>query len=152
VNATVATTDAARFERAALIVNTRARRGREQVARARRLLATLGVSLAVFYAPRGSARLPATVRAALDAGCDLIILGGGDGTVSAAVDLLAHHRAVLGLLPLGTANDFARTLGIPADLDAACAVIARGKRRRHRPGSRRRPLLRQRGLHRAGRA
>jgi len=67
------------------------------------------------------------VRGALDAGCDLIILGGGDGTVSAAVDLLAHRRAVLGLLPLGTANVFARTLGIPDDLEGACATIARGK-------------------------
>jgi len=125
--ATAATADAARFERAALIVNTRARRGREQAARARQVLATWGVPLAVSYAPRSSARLPALVRAALDAGCDLIILGGGDGTVSAAVDLLAHRHAVLGLLPLGTANDFARTLGISTDLDAACAVIARGK-------------------------
>jgi len=127
VSAMTVTRDGAQFERAALIVNPRARRGREQAARARGLLATLGVPLAVSYAPRSSSRLPALVRAALDAGCDLIILGGGDGTVSAAVDPLAHHRAVLGLLPLGTANDFARTLGIPADLEEACATIARGK-------------------------
>ncbi len=127
MSATTAPRDVARFERAGLIVNTRARQGRQQVAHARRLLAAAGVPIAKTYALRSSSRLSATVGAALDAGCDLIILGGGDGTVSAVVDLLAHHRAVLGLLPLGTANDFARTLGIPDDLEGACATIARGK-------------------------
>jgi len=127
VSATGTTTDAARFERAALIVNTRARQGRQQVDHARRLLAAGDVPIAKTYALRGSSHLSGAVRGALDAGCDLIILGGGDGTVSAAVDLLAHRRAVLGLLPLGTANDFARTLGIPDDLEGACATIARGK-------------------------
>ncbi len=127
MSATTTPRDAARFERAALIVNTRARQGRQQVAHARRLLATAGVPIAKTYALRSSSRLSAAVSAALDAGCDLIILGGGDGTVSAVLDLLAHRHAVLGLLPLGTANDFARTLGIPDDLEDACAAIARGK-------------------------
>jgi len=43
------------------------------------------------------------------------------------VDFLAHHDVTLGLLPLGTANDFARTLGIPSDVDEACEAIANGK-------------------------
>jgi diacylglycerol kinase (ATP) len=43
------------------------------------------------------------------------------------VDFLAHHDTVLGLLPLGTANDFARTLGIPPDVEGACRTIAEGK-------------------------
>jgi len=120
-------TSRAPYERAALVVNTRARQGRAQVDHARRLLTAAGVPIAKTYALRSSSRLPAVVRAALDAGCDLIILGGGDGTVSAVVDLLARRHAVLGLLPLGTANDFARTLGIPDDLEDACAAIARGK-------------------------
>jgi len=124
---TAVTRDATRFERAALIVNTRARQGRQHVDHARQLLGAAGVPVAQMYALRSSSRLSSTVRAALDAGCDLIILGGGDGTISAVVDVLAHQHAVLGLLPLGTANDFARTLGIPTDLEEACATIARGK-------------------------
>lgn len=56
-----------------------------------------------------------------------MIVGGGDGTLSTAVDHLAHHGVTLGVLPLGTANDFARTLQIPTDLDAACETIANGK-------------------------
>jgi len=120
-------THRAPFERAALVVNTRARRGRAQADHARRLLTAGGVPIANTYALRSSSRLSDAVSAALDAGCDLIILGGGDGTVSAVVDLLAHRHVALGLLPLGTANDFARTLGIPDDLEDACGAIARGK-------------------------
>jgi diacylglycerol kinase (ATP) len=43
------------------------------------------------------------------------------------VDFLANHNVILGLLPLGTANDFARTLGIPAEVYKACETIAKGK-------------------------
>jgi YegS/Rv2252/BmrU family lipid kinase len=43
------------------------------------------------------------------------------------VDFLAHNDTLLGLLPLGTANDFARTLGIPQDIEGACRTIAEGK-------------------------
>jgi diacylglycerol kinase (ATP) len=43
------------------------------------------------------------------------------------VDFLANSDTVLGLLPLGTANDFARTLGIPPDVEGACRTIAEGK-------------------------
>jgi diacylglycerol kinase (ATP) len=112
--------------RAALIVNIGSRRGRQEAARARRLLQAAGVSLQASYGLRHPDRLPETVRAALDSGCTLIILGGGDGSVSAVVAELAGRDAVLGLLPLGTANDFARGLGIPDDLEAACATIGRG--------------------------
>jgi YegS/Rv2252/BmrU family lipid kinase len=112
--------------RAALIVNARARRGEHYAAKARRLLQAQGVEVAASYALRSPARLPETVHTALGRGYDLIILGGGDGTISAVVDDLAHHHAVLGVLPLGTANDFVRTLGIPTDLAEACATIAHG--------------------------
>ncbi|MBE9190343.1 lipid kinase [Gloeocapsopsis crepidinum LEGE 06123] len=57
---------------------------------------------------------------------DLVIIGGGDGTLNAAVDGLVNTQLPLGILPLGTANDLARTLGIPNSLSAACQIIARG--------------------------
>lgn len=59
----------------------------------------------------------------------LVIVGGGDGTLNAAADAVAACGLPLGVLPLGTANDLARTLGLPLDLDAACAVIAEGRTR-----------------------
>jgi diacylglycerol kinase (ATP) len=115
--------------RAALIVNTRSRSGEQTFFEALDRLEELGVSLGATYAIRDPVRLPETVREVLHEGseCWLLILGGGDGSVSSVVDFLAHHDVVLGLLPLGTANDFARTLGIPADVEKACETIAGGK-------------------------
>lgn len=117
--------------RAALIVNTRSRSGERAFFEALDRLHDLGVPLGATYALRDPARLAETVREVLaeDSGerYDLVILGGGDGSVSSVVDYLVDHRAVLGLLPLGTANDFARTLEIPFDVAGACETIARGK-------------------------
>jgi diacylglycerol kinase (ATP) len=115
--------------RAALIVNTRSRSGERTFFRALDRLQELGVMLGPTYAVRDPVRLPETVRHVLDDGSEygLLILGGGDGSVSSVVDFLAHHDVVLGLLPLGTANDFARTLGIPSDIEGACQTIAGGK-------------------------
>lgn len=112
-----------------MIVNTRSRSGERTFFRALDRLQELGVTLGPTYAVRDPVRLPETVRDVLDDGSEyrFLILGGGDGSVSSVVDFLAHHDVVLGLLPLGTANDFARTLGIPADIEGACQTIARGK-------------------------
>jgi len=115
--------------RAALIVNTRSRSGERAFFEALERLQDLGVPLGVTYAIRDPARLPETVREVLDGDSDyrLLILGGGDGSVSSVVDFLAHRDVALGILPLGTANDFARTLEIPADIEGACQTVASGK-------------------------
>ncbi|PZP39204.1 MAG: lipid kinase [Pseudomonas fluorescens] len=55
-----------------------------------------------------------------------VIIGGGDGTMNAAARGLIAHKLPLGILPLGTANDLARTLGIPNDIKAAMEVILSG--------------------------
>jgi diacylglycerol kinase (ATP) len=115
--------------RGALIVNTRSRSGERTFFEALDRLQELGVPLGATYAIRDPVRLPETVREVLDEGSGyrFLILGGGDGSVSSVVDFLAHHEVILGLLPLGTANDFARTLGIPSDIEEACQTIASGK-------------------------
>lgn len=61
---------------------------------------------------------------------DLVIVGGGDGALNAAAPALLETGLPLGVLPLGTANDLARTLGIPTDLKLAADVIAAGDLRR----------------------
>jgi YegS/Rv2252/BmrU family lipid kinase len=60
----------------------------------------------------------------------LLVVGGGDGTISAAASALVGTDTRLGVLPLGTLNHFARDLNIPADLDEAARLIASGKDRR----------------------
>ena len=68
-------------------------------------------------------------RAIAERGDPLLIVGGGDGTISAAASALAGTDTILGILPLGTLNHFARDLGIPTDLDEAAGLIAAGRHR-----------------------
>lgn len=64
-------------------------------------------------------------------GAETIISGGGDGTINeiagALIDLNTAHRPVMGILPLGTANDFATSAGIPEDLGKALQLAILGK-------------------------
>lgn len=60
-------------------------------------------------------------------GIDVIMVGGGDGTVSAAAATLMDTGKVLAILPAGTMNLFARSLGIPQDLKAAITALAQGE-------------------------
>ncbi|MGB3681318.1 MAG: YegS/Rv2252/BmrU family lipid kinase [Rubrobacteraceae bacterium] len=115
-----------RFGRAALIVDSRSRAAWSAAAVALDYLGLLGVPVNTVLVLEDPARLPETVREAIADGHDLIVLGGGDGSVSSVAGILAESDAVLGLLPLGTANDFARTLGIPFELEKACLTVADG--------------------------
>jgi len=69
-------------------------------------------------------------RAAAEQEQPLLIVGGGDGTVSAVASALAGTGTALGILPLGTLNHFARDLDLPSDLDEAAMLIASGSERR----------------------
>jgi len=69
--------------------------------------------------------------AALRKGFDLVVAAGGDGTLNEVVNGVGENLgdARLGLIPLGTGNDFARTLGVPADIEAAIDLIVIGETR-----------------------
>ncbi|MBA1334716.1 MAG: Transcription regulator [contains diacylglycerol kinase catalytic domain] [Firmicutes bacterium] len=57
-------------------------------------------------------------------GCDVVVAVGGDGTVSEVVNGIPENRdTVLGVLPVGTGNDFARTLKLPLELDEAVRIL-----------------------------
>jgi YegS/Rv2252/BmrU family lipid kinase len=115
---------------AVLVVNGGARRGREDFERARDLLAEAGISATSAHLAGRSADVERIVAEAVAAGAMLVVVGGGDGTISAVVDHLAYKETLLGVLPLGTANSFARSVGIPLDLEGAVDVIARGREAR----------------------
>src|SRR5947208_2999391 len=68
-------------------------------------------------------------RAVAERGDALLVVGGGDGTISAAASALVCTDTRLGVLPLGTLNHFARDLKIPTDLDEAARLIASGQDR-----------------------
>lgn len=71
-------------------------------------------------------------RQAVSDGIGLVVAAGGDGTLNEVVNGLSldFGRARLGLLPLGTGNDFARSVGIPAGLEESLAVLREGRLRK----------------------
>jgi diacylglycerol kinase (ATP) len=113
--------------RAALVVNAHSRRGRALYEGARAGLEAAGFTLLGSYPVDRPGELEHSLAAAVDLDPDLLVAGGGDGTISTAARTLAHRDIALGLLPLGTTNNFARTVGVPLDLDAAVAVLTGGK-------------------------
>lgn len=66
---------------------------------------------------------------ALAEGAQLVVAGGGDGTINAVASVLAGTVVPLGVLPLGTLNHFAKDLGVPLDLDQAVANVLQGRAR-----------------------
>lgn len=61
---------------------------------------------------------------------DVVMIAGGDGSANFGARICLEKRAVLAVLPSGTANDFARNIGLPEHPDELCRVISRGSRRR----------------------
>ncbi len=109
-----------------LVVNTKSKSGREAFEYARRALADRGVPLMRCHAIAKPQRLSDVLDEALARGTRRILVGGGDGTISLVVSRLLGRDVTLGVLPLGTGNDFARSLGIPGTVEAGCDVIAQG--------------------------
>jgi len=112
-------------QRALLLVNPQARQGEDAQQQATQQLKQLGFELIEGNTdnPRQFSELIRYYRNQID----LVIIGGGDGSVNAAVEGLLDTELPLGILPLGTANNLARTLEIPASLLEACQIIAEGQ-------------------------
>lgn len=97
----------------------------------------LGETVRAAFAPTGREillelidgdEMADAIRAHMNA--SVIAVGGGDGTLGGAAQLLTGTRTALAILPLGTRNHLARALGIPLDLTEAASVAATGERRR----------------------
>jgi len=100
--------------RALLILNEKSRRGMRDGDLVCRILADLGVECERDAAARN---------------IEAVIVAGGDGTVISALPHVIARRLPLGIVPLGTFNDLAKTLDVPLDLHAACAAIVAGRTR-----------------------
>lgn len=105
-----------------------AARDRDIAGKTGQALEAAGVAARIELIEGGHCELRA--RAIAERGDPLLIVGGGDGTVAAAAAALVGTDTVLGILPLGTLNHFARDLGIPPDLGAAAELIAARSERR----------------------
>lgn len=91
------------------------------------ILSTLGdITLVPFEELGSAAEAPTCAR---ERGCDWVAVAGGDGTVGAVAAALVGTELTLGLIPVGTFNNFARSLAVPLDPIEACRRILRAERR-----------------------
>jgi len=116
-------------KRAILVVNAMSRSGEAAFEEAREKLEAAGLHLMETHAVRDPDAMAPTVKRAVSK-APMVIIGGGDGSLSSTVDHFVGTDTVFAILPMGTANSFARTLGVPLELDGAIEVIAYGIRKR----------------------
>ena len=133
LNVTSSPRSAPARRRALLLVNPKARRGRMALDGIRDRLARGGLDVTV----EAFSVLPELARdiVRLRQQTDCIVICGGDGTVSSGAMAVMESGLPMGIIPLGTANDLARTLGIPMDLMQAADLIVGGYERRIDLGS-----------------
>lgn len=112
-----------------LIVNAGSRRGADMFDQARDKLTAAGIELLDAKKCKTGASMERAVKQALKK-APMVIVGGGDGSLSSNVDHFIGTDVVFAFLPLGTANSFARTIGMPLNLDGAVDVIANGEPRK----------------------
>jgi diacylglycerol kinase (ATP) len=98
-----------------LILNEKARRGLQDAQLVCRLLDENGIDY---------------VRDTLDRNVDVVIVAGGDGTVTWSIPLALNRGVPVAIIPLGTFNDLAHALDIPMDLSEACRLVLKGERRK----------------------
>ncbi|AKT36829.1 diacylglycerol/lipid kinase family protein [Chondromyces crocatus] len=114
----------------AIVLNCAARERRAAATRSwlvERLRAE-GFEVDLFCVDRGGDVI-GTARRAVAQGYPAVVAAGGDGTISAVASAVVGTSVCLGVLPVGTINHFARSMGIPADLSAAVKLIGQGSTR-----------------------
>ena len=125
-------TESAGTKQVILVVSPHA--GHEhKLARARQLMAARGLDVVAEIAVDDLQRLPDLLRGN-GSPPPIVVAAGGDGTVGAVANAVIATPAVLGILPLGTSNDFARSINVPMHVKKAVRLLAGGRFSRHDAG------------------
>lgn len=109
-----------------LLINANSRRGKDAFDSAVAALKAAKVPLKRAVEMSDEAETDRLLREEIADGARVVIIGGGDGTLSHCANLLAGTQTAMAVLPLGTGNTWARSLGLPLKLEAAAQVIAKG--------------------------
>lgn len=112
--------------KAELIINTGSRRGKAALPIIQAACKQHNIDLIKINYLKKDTNLKTVVNGVVKRKPDLALVGGGDGTISDAVDFFAGSTIEVGVLPLGTTNNFARSLGLPLELEATIAAIRNG--------------------------
>ncbi len=112
---------------ATIICRLSSRHGLAYYQRLQEQLPKLGVDIVEAHMVRRRKDLKKRIRQAVKSGAELVVVVGGDGTQTAAVAELVYSDSVMAVVPAGTGNSFAYTLGIKDDIEAAIDTIANGK-------------------------
>ncbi len=110
-----------------IVCRAGSRHGLEYYARLQEQLPKRGVAITEAHMVKSRSDLQKRIRQAAKAGKNVIAVVGGDGSQSAAVAELVHTDSVLAVVPAGTGNSFALSLGIKADIEHAIETIVNGK-------------------------
>lgn len=110
-----------------LVTSPHAGRAARGLNRGRQALRRAGLEIVEELTVNDVDRLRQLRRQAEDGATPVVVAAGGDGTVGAVANQLAQSRLVLAVLPLGTSNDFARSLDIPVDIAGAVELLTTGK-------------------------
>jgi diacylglycerol kinase (ATP) len=117
------------LQHALLLVNPRSRSGQsEALDNAVQMLEESNIQVTLRES-ESEAHMVSQIEA-YDRGEGFIIIAGGDGTISSALKSIYEYQRTLAIFPLGTANDLARSIGVPQDLLEAAKIIINGKRER----------------------
>ncbi|PQV65035.1 lipid kinase, YegS/Rv2252/BmrU family [Abditibacterium utsteinense] len=110
-----------------LIVNGNSRTGQQVFGEAITALREAGVEVKEAVLAKDKAETKRLLQREIIDKSRLVIVGGGDGTLSSCAATLAGSEVAMGVIPLGTGNTFARSIGIPVDMKGAIETIAKGR-------------------------
>ena len=108
------------------LVNGHSRQGREQFDSALEMLREAGLPIKEAILASDKAETERLLKREIAEGAKMVITGGGDGTLSLCADHLAGTSVAMAVLPLGTGNTFARSIGVPIGMKEAVETIVAG--------------------------
>lgn len=115
------------LNKVALIINIESRKSEKFLFTVFNEFIRAGVKVATLLPVRGSLEIDQAVRQVIKSSHTLVVIGGGDGTISSVIGHFVNKKVALGIIPLGTANSFIQSLEIPSDPRLAVKTILDGK-------------------------